>query len=224
MAVLPIRITGDPVLHARAQEVEEIDEGLSALVHDMEDTMSAAPGVGLAAPQVGIPLRLFVYNWRDEEGTLHRGTAINPQLLISPPPIGEADVDDDSEGCLSIPGERFPLLRSHTALLRAVELDGTAIPAAHLGYSAPGATQLTLSSGAEAARILLLGGEPFGEEIVMWWNFVGRSHDEIVASRSRWMAEVIDSGDPDGQFGLVNGYDGRALPAPELPLGRLRAR
>ena len=125
MAVLPIRITGDPVLHARAQEVEEIDEGLSALVHDMEDTMSAAPGVGLAAPQVGIPLRLFVYNWRDEEGVLHRGTAINPQLLVSPPPLGEPDVDDDSEGCLSIPGERFPLLRSHTALLRAVELDGT---------------------------------------------------------------------------------------------------
>lgn len=112
------------MLHARAEEVEEIDEGLSALVHDMEDTMSAAPGVGLAAPQVGIPLRLFVYNWRDEEGVLHRGTAINPQLLVSPPPIGEADIDEDAEGCLSIPGERFPLLRSHTALLRAVDLDG----------------------------------------------------------------------------------------------------
>jgi len=124
MAVLPIRITGDPVLHERALEVEEIDEGLSALVHDMEDTMSTAPGVGLAAPQVGIPLRLFVYNWRDEDGTLHRGTAINPQLLISPPPVGVPDPDDDSEGCLSIPGERFPLLRSHTALLRAVDLDG----------------------------------------------------------------------------------------------------
>ncbi len=124
MAVLPIRITGDPVLHERAQEVEEIDEGLAALVHDMEDTMSTAPGVGLAAPQVGIPLRLFVYNWRDGEGVLHRGTAINPQLLISPPPVGVADPDEDSEGCLSVPGERFPLLRSHTALLRAVELDG----------------------------------------------------------------------------------------------------
>ena len=76
------------------------------------------------APQVGVPLRLFVYNWRDEEGVLHRGTAINPQLLVSPPPIGEADIDEDAEGCLSIPGERFPLLRSHTALLRAVDLDG----------------------------------------------------------------------------------------------------
>ncbi|MFT4029638.1 MAG: peptide deformylase [Protaetiibacter sp.] len=125
MAVLPIRISGDPVLHERAAEVEEIDEGLAALIHDMEDTMSTAPGVGLAAPQVGIPLRLFVYNWRDGDGALHRGTAINPQLLVSPAPVGAADPDEDSEGCLSVPGERFPLLRSHTALLRAVELDGT---------------------------------------------------------------------------------------------------
>ena len=136
MAVLPIRISGDPVLHTRAQEVETIDEGLSALVHDMEDTMSAAPGVGLAAPQVGVPLRLFVYNWRDEDGTLHRGTAINPQLLISPPPVGTPDPDDDSEGCLSLPGERFPLLRSHTALLRAVELDGTAYEILATGWLA----------------------------------------------------------------------------------------
>ncbi|MBB5633326.1 hypothetical protein BKA04_001549 [Cryobacterium mesophilum] len=105
-----------------------------------------------------------------------------------------------------------------------VEFDGTAVPAAHVGYRAPGATQLTIASGEDAARLLLLGGEPFGEEIVMWWNFVGRSHDEIVASRSRWMAEVIDHADPDGQFGQVHGYDGRALPAPELPLGRLRPR
>ena len=125
MAVLPIVITGDPVLHSAALPVDEIDEGIATLVHDMEDTMSAAPGVGLAAPQVGVPLRLFVYNWRDDAGLLHRGTAINPELLISPGPVGEADEDDDSEGCLSIPGARFPLLRSHLAVLRATELDGT---------------------------------------------------------------------------------------------------
>ena len=68
MAVLPIVITGDPVLHSAALPVEEIDESLATLVHDMEDTMSAAPGVGLAAPQVGVSLRLFVYNWRDGNG------------------------------------------------------------------------------------------------------------------------------------------------------------
>jgi peptide deformylase len=125
MAVLPIVITGDPVLHAPAHAVEEIDESLATLVHDMEDTMSAAPGVGLAAPQVGVPLRLFVYNWRDDDGMLHRGTAINPVLLITPGPVGEPDDDADSEGCLSLPGLRFPLLRSPHAVLRATELDGT---------------------------------------------------------------------------------------------------
>jgi peptide deformylase len=125
MAVLPIVITGDPVLHSVALPVEEIDESLATLVHDMEDTMSAAPGVGLAAPQVGVSLRLFVYNWRDDHGVLHRGTAINPELLITPGPIGEPDDEADSEGCLSIPGLRFPLLRSDVALLRATELDGT---------------------------------------------------------------------------------------------------
>ncbi|GAA3727652.1 pirin family protein [Leifsonia bigeumensis] len=105
-----------------------------------------------------------------------------------------------------------------------VTLDGVTIPAAHIGYRAPGATQLTIASGEEAARILLLGGEPFAEAIVMWWNFVGRSHDEIVESRTRWMAEVIDGADPDGRFGRVAGYDGRALPAPEMPNLRLRPR
>lgn len=105
-----------------------------------------------------------------------------------------------------------------------VSLDGVAIPTAHVGYRAPGATRLALATGDEPARVILLGGEPFGESIVMWWNFVGRSHDEIVASRATWMADVIVGADPDGQFGEVAGYDGRALPAPELPLGRLRPR
>jgi redox-sensitive bicupin YhaK (pirin superfamily) len=106
----------------------------------------------------------------------------------------------------------------------SIALDDTPVPADCIGYRAPGTTRLELSAGDEPARVLLLGGEPFGEPIVMWWNFVGRSHDEIVASRTRWMAEVVDDADPDGRFGEVVGYDGRPLPAPELPLGRLRPR
>ena len=71
---------------------------------------------------------------------------------------------------------------------------------------------------------MLLGGEPFGEQIIMWWNFIGRSHDEVVDYREQWMADVIDGQAGDGRFGTVTGYDGRALPAPVLPLGRLRPR
>ena len=123
MAVLAIQITGAPVLHAPAQPVTEFDESLRKLVDDMFDTMTEAPGVGLAAPQVGVGLKVFVYSWTDDDDVLWRGVAINPELLISPTPTGLADEDDDSEGCLSVPGERFPLRRSDRAVLRAVDLD-----------------------------------------------------------------------------------------------------
>jgi peptide deformylase len=125
MAVLPIRISGDPVLHSAAQPVTSVDESLATLIADMFDTMAAAPGVGLAAPQVGVALRLFVYNWTDDDGVLWRGTAINPELWITPTPTGEADEDHESEGCLSIPGERVPLRRAPRATLRATESDGS---------------------------------------------------------------------------------------------------
>jgi peptide deformylase len=124
MAVLPIRISGDPVLNERASEVTIFDDALAALVADMFDTMEAAPGVGLAAPQVGIGLRLFVFNWVDDDHVLWRGTAINPELWITPTPIGEADEENESEGCLSIPGERYPLRRAERAILRATDLEG----------------------------------------------------------------------------------------------------
>lgn len=124
MAVLPIRITGDPVLHAPADSVARFDAELGRLVADMVDTMKAAPGVGLAAPQVGVPLRLFVFDWT-EDGIRHSGTAINPELWITPTPTGEPDDEAESEGCLSIPGERFALRRAEKAILTAVDLDGT---------------------------------------------------------------------------------------------------
>ncbi|MFD3444350.1 peptide deformylase [Microbacteriaceae bacterium 4G12] len=123
MAVLPIRISGDPVLHSPTSPVTDFGPDLRRLVEDMYETMDMAPGVGLAGPQVGVPLRLFVYSYETDEGEPLRGVAVNPQLWITPPPIGEADEDTESEGCLSFPGERFPLRRSERALLRAVDLD-----------------------------------------------------------------------------------------------------
>jgi hypothetical protein len=72
---------------------------------------------------------------------------------------------------------------------------------------------------AATARILIIGGPPFDEDILMWWNFVGRSHEEIVAFRDAWQRE-------SERFGDVLGYSGRIgrLPAPELPTLRLRPR
>ena len=123
MAVLPILITGDPVLHTPAADVTVFDAELRALVDDMFETMEEAPGVGLAGPQVGVGLRLFVFNWEDDDDVLWRGVAINPELFITPAPAGPADEEEESEGCLSIPGERFPLRRGERAILRAVDLD-----------------------------------------------------------------------------------------------------
>ncbi len=124
--MLPICITGEPVLHTRAMPVESIDEALRALVDDMFQTMEAAPGVGLAAPQVGVAQRVFVYDWTDEHDVRWRGVAINPELLVSPLELDELDEDLEAEGCLSVPGERFPLRRAERALLRATDLDGSA--------------------------------------------------------------------------------------------------
>jgi hypothetical protein len=71
---------------------------------------------------------------------------------------------------------------------------------------------------------VLIGGEPFGERILMWWNFVGRTHEEVVRARAQWQASI--DGDLVGvdRFGRVTGYDGAPLPAPELPNVRLRPR
>ena len=87
-------------------------------------------------------------------------------------------------------------------------------------YQEPGRQRLHLANrGSTPARVLVLGGTPFGEELVMWWNFVGRSHDEIAAYREQWQNH-------DARFGAVDGYRGSLarLPAPPLPNGRLRPR
>jgi len=127
MAILPIRIYGDPVLHAPAEPVGEITDEIRELVRDMYETMDLAPGVGLAGPQVGVGKRLFVYSYEEEDGTARRGVAIDPVLYLSPAvpeSLDELDEDFESEGCLSFPGERFPLRRSERALLRARDIDG----------------------------------------------------------------------------------------------------
>lgn len=124
--MVPVRkivITGDPVLHSPADEVSSITPEIRDLVEDMFLTMEKAPGVGLAAPQVGIPLRIFVFDWATEEGQI-RGVAINPTLEISGLSEEWPDEDLEVEGCLSIPGERFPLKRADRATLRAMDLDG----------------------------------------------------------------------------------------------------
>jgi len=126
MAIRPIRITGEPVLHEPAATVTTFDAELATLVDDMFETVDLAPGVGLAGPQVGVGLRVFVYSYVDDDDdeVVWRGAAVNPTLWQSPLGVEELDEDDESEGCLSIPGERFPLRRAEAVILRAYDVTG----------------------------------------------------------------------------------------------------
>jgi len=104
--------------------------------------------------------------------------------------------------------------------LGLVDVDGTHLGVAELAYRSAGQSQLHLrNAGDWPARVLLLGGTPFAEELVMWWNFVGPSHDDIVRYRRLWE-------DGDERLGAVRGYRGSVtrLPAPPLPTTRLRPR
>lgn len=126
MTVRPIWITGEPVLHRPAQPVVDFDSNLLELITDMVDTMKSAPGVGLAAPQIGVGRRVFVWDWADDAGVTHQGVVVNPRLERGRVPRGAPDPDEHVEGCLSIPALRYPLARAHTALLTGV--NGTGEP------------------------------------------------------------------------------------------------
>jgi peptide deformylase len=111
------------VLHAPAASVTAFDAQLQELISDMFETMRAAPGVGLAAPQIGVPLQLFVYEWHDGE-TQFSGVAINPSLALDPLPNRAPDEEEEIEGCLSVPGERMPLVRAERVVLSALDQSG----------------------------------------------------------------------------------------------------
>ncbi|MDF9714569.1 pirin family protein [Nocardioides sp. ChNu-99] len=115
----------------------------------------------------------------------------------------------------------------------AVAVEGLPAAPADLAYVAPGRESLRLVAGPEGARVLVLGGPPFGEAIVMWWNFVGRTHEEVVAYREAWQAQVTAGGPAvvtdsqdvaDGRFGVVPDDHLPPIPAPPLPNARLRER
>jgi peptide deformylase len=113
VAVKPIRLFGDPVLRTAADPIRDFDAELRKLVKDLTETMLDAPGTGLAAPQIGVGLRVFTYHVDDQLGHL-----VNPTLDLSE----EAETDD--EGCLSIPGLAFPTPRALRAVAKGFDMHG----------------------------------------------------------------------------------------------------
>ncbi|ADJ50263.1 polypeptide deformylase [Amycolatopsis mediterranei S699] len=136
MTIHPIVIAGEPVLHQPTREITEFDEKLRTLVDDMFETMYAAEGVGLAANQIGLDLRVFVYDCPDDEGVRHKGVVVNPKLETSEIPETMPDPDDDWEGCLSAPGESYPTGRAKWAKVTGSDIDGHPIEVEGTGYFA----------------------------------------------------------------------------------------
>ncbi|MFB9314418.1 peptide deformylase [Nocardioides plantarum] len=113
MAIQPIRLFGDPVLRRTALEVVDFDKELRTLVADLTDTMLEAPGAGLAAPQIGVGLRVFTWYVDGEVGHL-----VNPDLTLSD------EVQDGPEGCLSLPGLRYDCRRARSVVARGWDMHG----------------------------------------------------------------------------------------------------
>ncbi|MBL1292156.1 pirin family protein [Streptomyces sp. For3] len=140
------------------------------------------------------------------DGAASPGTAYTPivgaDLALTAGAEARLPLDPDFEyAVLSMSGE--------------AQVDGVPVVAGSMLYLGCGRTELPLRADSDAG-LMLLGGEPFEEEIVMWWNFVGRSHEEIEQARSDWMTSA--------RFGDVHGYDGGRLPAPQLPPVALKPR
>jgi peptide deformylase len=113
VSIKPIRLFGDPVLRTPADPVTDFDAELRKLVKDLTDTMMDAPGVGLAAPQIGVGLRVFTYYVDDLVGHL-----INPVLALS------QECEEDDEGCLSFPGLAFPTKRAYGVVAKGFDMHG----------------------------------------------------------------------------------------------------
>lgn len=115
MALYPIRTFGDPVLRLRAKPVTVFDETLRSLVNDMIETMYDAPGVGLAAPQIGVSRAVAVFDAQDDLG---------PKVIVNPEIVESSGEWEHEEGCLSVPGHYWSIVRPGFVRVKARDVGG----------------------------------------------------------------------------------------------------
>ncbi|MGG2458617.1 peptide deformylase [Streptomyces sp. RGM 3693] len=130
----PITVVGNPVLHKECKDVTAFDDELAQLIDDMFASQRTAEGVGLAANQIGVDLKVFVYDCLDDEGVRHVGAVCNP--VLDELPAGRRVLDDSNEGCLSVPGAYAELARPDYAVVRGQNAKGEPIVVAGTGYFA----------------------------------------------------------------------------------------
>ncbi|MCW2852699.1 MAG: Pirin domain protein [Nocardioides sp.] len=211
-----------------------------ALPHGARDQ---APGFAHHAPSPvtgeGWEARVFLGSLLGETSPVATATPLlGAEVLLEPGATLDLDVDPTYELAVLVD-------------LGRIDVAGTTAERGDLAFVPPGRERLRLTAHGRPVRVLLLGGPPFGEAIVMWWNFVGRSHEEIVGFREQWQSQILDAAgvaaDPeeagglregdgrqrvvsdgqevrDGRFGVVVGEHLAPIPAPGLPNARLRER
>jgi redox-sensitive bicupin YhaK (pirin superfamily) len=184
-----------------------------------ESARQIAPAFEHVIPQEaldgGLRCRVFMGSWLglDSPATTHT-PLLGAEVELQPDSTIDLPLDPEHEhGVLVDTGE--------------VTICGAPVVRASMAYLPPGTRSLALSAGPTPARVIVLGGLPLNEDILMWWNFIGRSHEEIVGFRREWQSEIaaFSAGEPASTpFGRVADYPGNPLPAPEMPGVRLRPR
>jgi quercetin 2,3-dioxygenase len=155
------------------------------------------------------------------EGDGYAATVIIGSLDdVASPATGETPLNGVDIALSSGATVRLPLRPDYeyavVVLTGAVDVEHRLVGVGQMVYLGTARRELTIRTDADA-RALLLGGEPFDEQIVMWWNFIGRSHEEVVQARTDWESE-------SDRFGVVQGFNGPRLPAPPMPNTRLKSR
>ena len=189
-----------------------------------ESARHAEPAFGHNAPETvsgeGWRARVFLGSLLgDRSPVTTYSPLLGAELLLEPSTEVTLDVDPAFEHGVLVDGGVLAVAGQETKQNELI-------------YVPPGSPQLALAAYDEPVRLLVLGGEPFGESIVMWWNFVGRTHDEVVAFREEWQAQitadgrvVADSQDVSGgRFGVVVDDHLSPIPAPPMPHVRLKQR
>lgn len=189
----------------------------------------------------GWAAQVFLGSLLGSESTVQAHTPlVGAELRLEPGAIVEIEVNPEFEHGILLDSGELTLSCPHGDI---DAVDHPAVSPTELAYVPVGAQSLRLIAGEAGARIVLIGGEPFPEEIIMWWNFVGRSHDEIAQARADWQAElaaaevtdVTPQGHPvsangpvtevsTNRFGLPSDEPAPPLPAPPLPIARLLPR
>lgn len=224
---LNLMTAGRGISHSEVSTVDtEVLHGVQLWIALPDRARFGDPGFEHYAPPVvtgdGVRARVFLGSTLGASSPVPTATPLlGAELVLEPGTRLDLPLDETFEhGLLADSG--------------ALVVDGVAVAPGELAYLAPGRTGVRLTAdGDAAARLLLLGGAPFGEPIVMWWNFVGRSHEEIARFRAAWQARIGAAEAPDDSsdagaapvaFALPDGDPLPPLPAPVLPNSRLRPR